>query len=111
MPNRREKREARFGKPATTPLPAAQFVSPSVAPLKMEGKDWISLCLAAAMWLIPLPASENTRVYVGRFLLVGVFLVRPVLHLPWIAFARTQARRWAYGASTLLAVAGLLGLL
>jgi hypothetical protein len=106
MPNRKARRAARFGQrpPATIP-PADPLIPLS---LKMEAKDYVSMCLAVAMWLIPLPASQQTGVFVTRFVLVGVFLVRPVLHLPWVAHAETPKRRRLTGSLNLLALAALV---
>jgi hypothetical protein len=106
-PNRKQRRQESFGKPTVSPPAPA---TPKLSSLKMEAKDYVLLCLALAMWLIPLPSGQETTVFVARFVLVGISLVRPVLHLPWVAHAETRRHRWIVGSLCLLALAGLIGL-
>ena len=101
MANRKQRREAQFGRPLHPSQPEIQ------KPEAVEPKDVLLWCLAGVMALALLLVPTRSPIWVLIVLLAMVCLgVHPVLHLPWVRRARSKRTKVIRGAlGMVLAVA------
>ena len=109
MPNRRERREAKFGKAVTVQQPSP-MVPPVPIPSKpMEGKDIALWCVAIVIALgFPLLPIQNQISVCIVLALMAVFAIQPVLHLPWVYRASTRTARTIHGAVAIVLMLGVV---